>query len=541
MLSKDSTVSADFEKKFIRKPGIMSRKIVEFPWEHTPLGDISNWPIYLTLYIAQILNQDIPQLIFWGPDLIPIHNDAYLPYLPEEFQDKTALGIYPNNNWSEDWAIKKEIIDKVFTTGIPFFQKDIQVLEYRKNKPPGFTYWDLGIGPLMNDQGGISGVLIHIIETTEKIRFLNEMEVQERKINLILNSSEIGFFEVNEKTRNFFLSDISKEIFGFTTPPPISQFENLIHPTDRAIRNQAIQDALVSGFFEYTVRLINREPYPWIFIKGQRYFDHDQNTNRVFGIVQDVTKKKLKELELVQSHKKLKIALEKQEILQEQKDEFLQIASHELRSPLTSIKGYGQLVEEVLVEKGFTEEVEMLDKLNSRVEHLHSLVNTLFDVSKINAGKLELNPVDFDLTDLVQSILLDTRISAIPNPIFQNFLPKARVRADKDRITQVVHNILNNAQKYSQPDQEIKVSTIRVGNMVQMEVEDQGLGIPKEDLEKIFGQFYRSRNNPLLIGGLGLGLHLSYQIIKAHGGEIWANSLLGNGSRFYFTLPLIIN
>jgi len=537
----DPSEKSDFERAYFRNPGIMSRKILEFDWDQTPLGALKDWPGSLKLYLAQIMNQDFPQLIFWGPEFIQIHNEGYIHYLPFPADEKNSIGIYPKEYWGELWSMFEPIVQNVYKNGIPFFQTGVEVQEFRSYKNPGPTFWDISIGPLVNEFGQTQGVFVNNLETTEKILLLKKLEEQEKKINLILDAAEVGYYEVDEQRKEFFFSPISEKIFGFTNPPLISDFGNLIHPNDRLIRQKNIEENQDSGLFEYTVRFTNKEPNPWIYIKGQRFFDQDQKTYRIIGIAQDVTQLKGNELELLESNKKLALALAEQEILQQQKDEFLQIASHELRSPLTSIKGYGQLVEEILVEKGFSQEVQMLDKLNTRVEHLHALVNMLFDVSKINSGKLDLKPIEFDLTDLLKSILLDMRLSSMGNPVSQNLLTSAMVKADKDRISQVINNILTNAQKYSKPGKEIAVSSRIQGEMVQVLVKDYGLGIPEEDLEKIFGQFYRSRNNPILIGGLGLGLHLSYQIIRAHGGSIWAESKLGKGSTFYFTLPLINN
>lgn len=522
---------------FIPDKGKMALAFKKFAWGESELGDHRHWPLSLKLYTSQILNQEIPQMLIWGKHFIQIHNDPFINVLPFPVQEKNSIGVEGPQYWGPIWSLYEGFIKKALQDGNSYYNPQMEVQEFRKGRKKRSTYWDFSIIPLLDDQGFRKGVLINSLEITDKVLNLISLKEWEEKVNLVMDSAELGLFESNFLTGRLYHSPQATKILGYEKPLPFEEFETYVHPDDKEIRLKVISEARKTGKFAYTIRFTFKEKMKWLNIRGLMFFQEDIKPYRILGVVQDFTNRKNQEEEIQASNKKLKIALDEQELLQKQKDEFLQIASHELRSPLTSIKGYGQLVEEILIEKGLNQEVQMLDKLNDRVDHLLSLVNTLFDVSKINTGNLELKFSEFDLMEVLKSALLDMRLSGSKNPVSQNLVPKALVRADRNRIIQVFHNLLNNAQKYSKPGKEIRVSAFIMEGIIQVAIEDQGSGIPQEDLEKIFTKFYRSRKNPMLAGGLGLGLHLSYQIIMAHGGKIWAESKPGQGSTFYFNLP----
>jgi PAS domain S-box-containing protein len=216
--------------------------------------------------------------------------------------------------------------------------------------------------------------------------------------------------------------------------------------------------------------------------------------------------------------------------LNSKKDEFIGFASHELKTPLTTISGYLQLAKEAPLPTGF------MDKIEKQVTRLQALIDDLLDISKIQAGKLDLNSQKTSLNAMISEIL-DT-FEAADHKI-ETELPAEdiMVTVDIQKISQVIINILSNAVKYSQPGTPIYITVIRLGDQIKISIKDEGMGIPPQHLDKIFNQFYRIARSSNT-RGMGLGLYIAKEIIDAHVGKIWAESGGGKGSVFYILLPI---
>lgn len=224
--------------------------------------------------------------------------------------------------------------------------------------------------------------------------------------------------------------------------------------------------------------------------------------------------------------------------LSNKKDEFIALASHELKTPLTSMSGFLQILERMVPDgsaKSFAEKaLKQLAKLNE-------LVNDLFDISKIQAGKLQLNFEPFDLSDLLDEIT-DTFEQTHPHYNLKMAADgELLVSGDKMRLEQVLTNLLGNAVKYAPDAREVSMIAIRTGNEIRISVKDQGPGILPENQQHIFSQFYRVKEQERKTSGLGLGLYISKDIIDRHGGRIWVESTPGHGATFTFSLPAFTN
>lgn len=220
--------------------------------------------------------------------------------------------------------------------------------------------------------------------------------------------------------------------------------------------------------------------------------------------------------------------------LSRKKDEFIALASHELKTPLTSMSGFLQLLQKS--EQG-NRNRQFVDKALHQLEKLNMLVNDLFDVSKIQSGKLLLRLETFDLAVLLEDTVDSLKQSA-PNHVIlleaDNPLP---VNGDKLRLEQVLINLVNNAIKYSPDSPKIEINAINKGEEIVVSVKDYGMGISKDNQAYIFDQFYRIRVQDHHIAGLGLGLYITKEIIDRHGGKIWIDSEPGKGATFSFSIP----
>lgn len=221
--------------------------------------------------------------------------------------------------------------------------------------------------------------------------------------------------------------------------------------------------------------------------------------------------------------------------LNTRKDEFIGVAGHELRTPITTIKGYLQLLEAQAPE-GLTK--DFIDKALRQVNKLNRLVTDLLDVTRIHAGKLDYSIVRCDLVDLVKESI-ETIGQIHTSAIIESRLPEepVYVMADATKIEQVLINFLSNAIKYSPGHPKIYVSIATRPDRVTVSIRDEGIGIPTQHLVDIFNRYYRVEQTQHVFGGLGIGLYISKEIIERHNGSIWAESSEGNGSTFYFSLP----
>ncbi|NNU33473.1 HAMP domain-containing histidine kinase [Mucilaginibacter sp. S1162] len=233
------------------------------------------------------------------------------------------------------------------------------------------------------------------------------------------------------------------------------------------------------------------------------------------------------------------VDITEQKHIQQQKDDFIGIASHELKTPVTSIKAYTQVLEKMLLKKGETKEAAMITRMDGQINRLTSLISDLLDVTKINSGKLQFNDREFDFVPMVQDLIEDLQRTTEKHTLIENHTDIGIVFGDKERIGQVITNLITNAIKYSPQADKIVITTSLKDGEVILCVEDFGIGIAEDKLNKVFEQFYRvSGDMQHTFPGLGLGLYISSEIIKREGGKIWVNSIVGKGSTFCFSIPL---
>lgn len=220
------------------------------------------------------------------------------------------------------------------------------------------------------------------------------------------------------------------------------------------------------------------------------------------------------------------------------KDEFISIASHELKTPLTSIKGYIQLLQRSLDKDDKTLAQNHLDKAGIQLEKLNELIVDLLDISKIESGKLKFNMRVFCVDDMVSNTIEMMQQS---NPGFTiNKLGKTNemIYGDEMRLEQVVINFISNAIKYAPGTNQVNVTVNIKDGQLYLAVKDFGIGIPKEQQHKIFDKFYRIEENSNRFNGLGIGLYICSEIINRHGGKIGVKSVPEEGSEFYFIIPI---
>ncbi|HEV7236638.1 MAG TPA: MASE1 domain-containing protein [Ktedonobacteraceae bacterium] len=224
--------------------------------------------------------------------------------------------------------------------------------------------------------------------------------------------------------------------------------------------------------------------------------------------------------------------------IERRKDEFINMASHELRTPLTSLGGYIELLQRKFARQDNQEELRILSKMETQTRQLSGLVADLLDLSKIQAGGLVFTEEPVDVNALVGEVVESLQQSSARHQICIEGSLQSEITGDRERLGQVLANLLTNAIKYSPGAEKIIVHLTHTQNELTVGVQDFGIGIPLAYREKVFERFYRVRNsqNQTFFPGLGMGLYIAHQIIERHGGKIWVESAEGQGSTFSFSL-----
>ena len=293
-----------------------------------------------------------------------------------------------------------------------------------------------------------------------------------------------------------------------------------IHPDDEKRAWAAWRTCLKTGApYQIEFRLLDKfGTYRWWMVRAIALKDDHQNIIKWYGSNIDITEQKE---------------------LEKQKDNFLGVASHELKTPVTSIKAYAQVMEMMFRRAGDTKNAELLAKMDNQVNRLNKLIGDLLEVTKINTGRLQMSHSDFSFNQMVEEVIEEVQRTALNHEIQKDLQFDRQITADKERICQVIINLLTNAIKYSPDSSRILISTSGNDDEVLLSVQDFGIGIRADQQSRVFEQFYRvSGSREHTFPGLGLGLYISSEIVKHLNGKIWVDSQEGEGSTFCFSLPL---
>jgi PAS domain S-box-containing protein len=324
----------------------------------------------------------------------------------------------------------------------------------------------------------------------------------------------------------------AERMFGYTEKEVLGKHISLIIPPERLSEEHYIISEVSKGnkidHFQ-TIRKARDGRLVAISLSVSPIVDENGKVIGASKIARDISEQLAVQAENARLYEEVKM-------LNDKKDEFIGLASHELKTPLTGIHGYLQILDRMMMEE---KPRQFLKKAQLQVKKLNTLVEDLLDVSKIEAGKLQMSVELFDIRALLEDVI---EMIAFSNSSFNITLDttfeKLMVTGDPNRIEQVFINLLTNSVRYSSGEKQVIVKLTSTANDVQVSVKDFGMGIAAEQLEHIFARFYRVDNETSSISGLGIGLYLSHEIVTRHGGRMLAESELGKGSTFNFVLPL---
>ena len=462
----------------------------------------------------RVITEAIPHFVWEsGPD-------GTYSYINKRFLDWSALtleqfnaGRLSNLIYPED---TKKVVEKWHEALI---NKSEFNCEYRMKDADGNYLWFLGkTVPVKNEGGKIIkwvGTSTNINDQKIYEEALKESETEFRQLADIMPQQ---VWTANEKGELDYVNLVTTNYFGRSENEIVGDgWQNVIHPNDieSVIKTwlQCLQD-LTPYQVEFRLRSKD-DSYRWHLGRATSYVNKN-NQVRWFGTNTDIEVHKANE---------------------QKKDEFISMASHELKTPVTTIKGYAQILQHRFECEGNTEAGDLMKRMDGQINKLTKLIGDFLNFSNIVGEHFRLEKHKFNFKELVEECVQSVQLTSPAHKIIIEANQQIEYNGDRLRLEQVFTNFLNNAVKYSpEADTIIVRSDIQLNNIV-VSIQDFGIGIEKEDLHKIFDRFYRVNNTSSKFQGLGLGLYISSEIIKAHKGSFWIESELCKGSVFYFLLP----
>ncbi len=449
----------------------------------------------------------------------------YSPWIAEIFGFSTDVELTRqqllNCIHPDDIAMVRKAFEAAMQSGRYFY-------EARIIWPNGAIRWIRTIGKVEhNNRQEPIRMLGTINDVTAQRSIINELKASEENLRLATEAAELGTFDLDLVKGTMDWDKRCRELFGIYSPRPVNyQYDFLtgLHPDDRERVAGVIADCMNksvnNGDYDVEYRTVGVEDgkVRWIRAKGKVFFDEADKPVRFMGAVLDITENKLDEI---------------------RKNDFIAMASHELKTPLTSLKAYIQLLLTKARKKDDEFLVSSLEKSENQVNKMTSLIYGFLDLSKIEAGKLKLNASIFDMNSVIEDVIAESAPIAPSHTIQFERIGILSVKADAEKISQVLVNFISNAVKYSPKHSTIKVVATQQNERVKVAVYDEGIGIDFQHQQHIFERFYRV-DHPETKGfsGFGIGLYLSAEIIKLHNGIIGVESKENQGSAFYFELPL---
>ncbi|MEP6617322.1 MAG: PAS domain S-box protein [Ginsengibacter sp.] len=367
-----------------------------------------------------------------------------------------------------------------------------------------------------------------------------KLEESEKRLQTFFQNAPDAVIVINEQQSILEWNPKAEIIFGFREEEVLGKklSETIIPQQYRKAHSAGMVHFLATGegpVLNKTIEITalhknGTEFYIDLSISSVKLEDHWM----FIAFISDISERKKTEESLIRREAELL----QSKLHNEKKDDFISIASHELKTPLTTIKAYTQLA---LSYYGQSPEkvIDYLKKIDEYTVKLNTLINELLDVSKLHAGKLKLVTQLTNVGSFISETIGSLQQITPGHSLVIEENVSVGVNIDVLRLEQVLANLISNASKYSPGESRIIIRSFKKDDHIIIGITDFGIGISKDKLENVFTRFYRVDENEKQFGGLGIGLFISSEIIKQHGGEIWVESIPGKGSTFYFSLPVV--
>jgi two-component system CheB/CheR fusion protein len=398
--------------------------------------------------------------------------------------------------------------------------------EYRLLREDGTVRWMNGYGRVVEQTDGKATRMVGVMyDITTRVKATMALQDKQLKLEIAQRAGRVGIWGYDLARQQGIATPELIELAGYPYPGEtweLEEFLKLVYPEDRS-RLAAIK--VLPSVYDQSIELEFRLQHPqrgilWMLMRGS-YTPHDDRINAtLMGSLIDITERKA---------------------FEQQKDQFIGIASHELKTPVTSIKAYAEILQEIFADAGDAEHAALMSKLGKQIDRLTGLIHSLLDATMVTGGQLQLNKTSFTLDDLIADTA-EVMQHTTASHRFELSLEAGNcaVYGDRERIRQVLINLMSNAIKYSPGADRVVVSSECLGDTVKISIQDFGIGISEEVQPRVFERFFRASDPGIAtFPGLGLGLFISAEIVRMHEGIISLTSNKGVGSTFYFTLPVV--
>ena len=518
---------ADHSLTFLAGGGEMGARMREMNWSSTSLGSPETWPQSLRSTLGMLLPSKAQIVLFWGPEFIVLYNDAYRPVFGAKHP--SALGLSGSRAWSEIWDSQlHDLLAGVVRTGEAFWARDL-LFEIERYGFLEETYFDVSYDPVRVESGAVGGVYCIVTETTERV-------VGQRRMALLRDLAErnararttrqacvlaVDTLAARPDDITFALAYVDDELQG-CTPDAVRR---LASTAPDLVKTLPIVSSAAGHADRLVVGLNPRRPY-------------DEPYRSFVALVADQLATALANARAYEEERQRAEALA---AIDHAKTVFFSNVSHEFRTPLTLMLGPIENLRNDVNGPLNPEQRSDVDILQRNAGRLLKLVNALLDFSRIEAGRTQATYSPTDISGLTREIAgafrsaiehagirFDVACDTIEEPVF----------LDRDMWEKIVLNLLSNALKFTFSGS-IRVELRRVDDTVELTVADTGTGIPESELPRIFERFHRvegakSRTHE----GTGIGLALTHELVRLHGGSIRAESQIGAGTRFMLRIPL---
>nr|WP_314491856.1 ATP-binding protein [uncultured Chryseobacterium sp.] len=392
------------------------------------------------------------------------------------------------------------------------------------NQQQHSIYLRMNAVPIKDHNEKIIGAIGSFADITNSYFLQQKLKGREESLRAAILSANLGTWHMDLETKELFASARMKELFGFYHDEHMS-YDDAISQIAESHRNEVIAVAEASitqnepSELEYPIIGYHNKKLRWVRATFYIYTDPENpNVSFFAGTTADITEKKMDE---------------------QRRSDFIGMVSHELRNPLTAIKAYTNLLQRMAEKNNDKMLVINMDKVNTQVKRMEAMINGFLDVARLGEGKIRLNITRFDMVSLFKIAEEESMVTISSHKVVFAPVDITPLNADQDKIEQVLINFINNAVKYSPEGTTIKVTCITKNGIAHVSVKDQGMGIPLADQPFIFDRFFRVESEAMKNKkGFGIGLYICKEIIERHQGTIGVESIEGQGSTFWFTLPL---
>lgn len=367
--------------------------------------------------------------------------------------------------------------------------------------------------PIQNQQFSTTAFTPLMLQVKQPPQSIND------SLNIIMSGSGIGVWSLDAKTMQINVCTTFKLLLGLPDKSSYP-FAELFSKVGFSCRNTVLQNlkSACTQAGTFAIEFMVNEQGSWFKLTGKVYDQGDDKRGMYMGTLTDITEAKTKEI---------------------WNNDRLALLSHELKGPLSVIKLYVQRAYKISADKNVKDAALFLNKADDQVNMMALLMDDFLSLASVANAKMELAYEWFDIATLVDDIIAQMQLRHPGYQFVSKVLSTINMKADKRKITQVILNYLSNAVKYSAENSRIEIKCHNQNGEIKLAVKDSGIGIDADHQQKVFDRYYRTPGT--CADGFGLGLYLVKEIIDAHGGKVWVQSMINQGSTFYFSVPVSIN